>query len=378
MTSSNDNGVYFFLGNISSHILHALPLWQKLGGTFVVTSKQTQEDIRKYNVPVVIIDDVPYRWMKLGKRPKRIHEYLMLDAKLKKTYDFLNTHAKIVIFYELFELKHPEWLTHPKKIFLTHGNMLKSYMTSHPKRLKSITHYDFMAALSPYMKAKFIADGVPAEKLVDIGIARTDELLGSLDRKPSIHRQVTEKLALDSKKPIILYAPTFWGESSIYHTGLEILEYIDDTFTLLFRPHPQTPKSILNKYQKIMKRRNNVRFIDHTIDIPLTDLLISSDAIIIDRSSVALEALLTDTPIIFAYDSSSQEETSDYESIQEIVDYSQEILLGDKERVNKTIESAVCNGIDQALWNDVRSRVWFQPAGGATDAIKAFVTSQID
>ncbi|HEY0965191.1 MAG TPA: CDP-glycerol glycerophosphotransferase family protein, partial [Candidatus Saccharimonadales bacterium] len=344
----------------------------------VVTSKQTEQDIRKYDVPVVRVDNVPYRWMKLGKRPKRLHEYLILDAKLKKTYDFLNTHAKVVLFYELFELKYPEWLTKPKKVFLTHGNMLKSYMTSHPKRLENIAHYDYMAALSPYMKAKFITEGVPSDKLVDIGIARTDELLASLSKKSFVRQQVTQKLALNPKKPIILYAPTFWGESSIHHTGLEILEYIDDSFTLLFRPHPQTPGSILKKYQKIIKSRNNIHLIDHTVDTSLTDLLVSSDATIIDRSSIALEALLTDTPIVFAYDSSKQEETSDYESIKEIVDYSQKILLGDKARVNETIKSAIYDGIKPAIWNNVRKRVWFQPNGGATEAIKTFITSQID
>ncbi len=377
MMLPDGDGIYFFLGNISSHILHALPLWKELGGTFVVTSKQTEKDILKYNVPTARVDDVPYIWTKPGKHPKRVHEYIVFGTKLKKTYNLLNTHAKVIIFYELFELEHPEWLTKPKKIFLTHGNMLKSYMTMYPKRLESIVHYDYMTALSPYMKEKFIANGIPKEKLIDVGIARTDELVNALDQKERTRQKLSKKLAINSKQPIILYAPTFWGDSSIHHTGLEILEYIDNTFTLLFRPHPQTPKTILKKYRKIIENRSNIHLVDHTSDISPTELLVLSDATIIDRSSITLEALLTNTPIIFAYDSNTQEETPDYESIEEIVNYSQKILRGDRTRINNKIKSAIQNGIDQNTWNRIRNQVWFYPSGGSTKAIQNFVVSQL-
>ena len=374
MTTAASSGIYFFLGNISSHVLHALPLWHEIGGTFVVTSRQTENELLKYNIPVVRVDDVPYRWAWPGLRPKRIHEYTSLGAPLKKTYDFLNTHARIVIFYELFEFEHPEWIDAPKKLFLTHGNMLKSYMTMHPRRLEIVKHYDYMAALSPYMKAKFIADGVPAQKLIDVGIARTDELLDAVRYRENIRQAVSSQLAVDSQKPIILYAPTFWGESSVYTTGLEIAQSIDSDYTLLLRLHPQTPKKIIKQYQIVAANRPTIHLVD---DISPTELLAICDAAIVDRSSIVLELLLLDTPLLFAYDSDSTEKTPDYESIQAVVDYSPSIVRGDKALVNQKIAQGLQNGIDSQLWNRTRKAVWFYPSGGSTKAIAEFVTSQL-
>src|SRR5690606_24924723 len=120
---SNPSDIFYFLGNITSHILHALPLHKELGGVFIVTSNKARREIEQlYDVPVINIDDKPYKWTKPGWRPKPIHDYIVFDKELKRTYDFLNEHARVVIFYELFELKKPEWLSRPKKVFLTHGN----------------------------------------------------------------------------------------------------------------------------------------------------------------------------------------------------------------------------------------------------------------
>ena len=375
MKDSAENGIYYFLGNITNHILHALPLQKKLGGTFVVTSRQTERELARYNVPILCLDDRPYRWQKIGRRPQRIHEYIVMDGKLRKTYDFLNTHARVVIFYEPFDIRHPEWLEKPKKIFLPHGNMLKSYMTMHPQRLKNILHFDYMAALSPYMRQKFIADGVPAEKLVDISIARTDELLADLKNKAGIRQKMVDELKIDSQKPIILYAPTFWGDSSIYHTGLELFKHINNDYTLLFRPHPQTPKKLLKKNLKLIKRRDSIYLVDVSSNTPLTHLLVASDVIIIDRSSIALEALLTDTPLIFAYDTPKPQDTADYDSIAEVVEYSQKLAQGDSKQANQIIGAALANGINPKIWHKVRQRVWFQPNGGATEAVVRFIKS---
>lgn len=372
MTKQANGGIYYFLGNITSHIPHALPLHKELGGTFVVTSKQAAKRIQKYNLPVLYINDRPYKWTWPGKRPKRIHEYITLDKKLKHTYDFLNTHASIIVFYELFDLQHPEWLDKPKKIFLPHGNMLKSYMTMHPQRLDILRHYDYMAALSPYMRDRFIKDGVPANKLVDLGIARVDDLLRDNKDRANFRISLAAKFQFDPNKKIILYTPTFWGSSSVYTTGLEIIKYISDEYTFLFRPHPQTPKKIRQKYDTIIKNRQNVFYAD---DAPLTQLLVSSDIFIGDVSSVVLEMILLDTPIIFAHDiSKHQQSDDDYTSIKEIVESSPQVTFKNASTINKIVSQALKKGIQKNIWTTVRKRTWF-PQSSQTKEIRDFIRS---
>lgn len=376
MTQAEDNGIYYFLGNITNHILHALPLQKEIGGTFVVTSIKAKKEIEQlYNVPIICLDDKPYKWILFGYKPKPIHEYIILDKSLKRTYDFLNSKARVVIFYELFEIKEPEWLIRPKKIFLTHGNMLKSYMTMHPQRLKNVVHYDYIAALSPYMKRRFISDGVPEEKLVDIGISRTDDLIREMSNRETIRQNLIHSLGLDKKKSIILYTPTFWGDSSIHHTGLELCRYISDSHTLLFRPHPQTPKRILRKYEKIISHRDNIRLVNHLASIPITQLVVASDVIIVDRSSIALEAILTNIPLVFAYDTPEPISTKDYESISDIVRYSPSLSLNNIRNINNILNMAIKKGVDKKIWNEVRHQVWFQSNGGATKSIAQLVQS---
>lgn len=375
MKSSDENGIYYFLGNITNHILHALPLQKVLGGTFVVTSERARQELVRYNIPVVCIDNRPFRWQKVGRRPQPIHEYIVMDHKLKKTYDFLNTHARVVIFYELFDIQHPDWLNKPKKIFLPHGNMLKSYMTMHPQRLKNIMQFDYMAALSPYMRQKFIADGVPEEKLVDISIARADELRDAIKHPESIRQQTASALAIDTRKPIVLYTPTFWGDSSIYHTGLELVKNISDDYALLFRPHPQTPKRLLKKYLRIIKQRDNIHLIDTSSNISLAHLLIASDVIVVDRSSIVLEALLTDTPLVFAYDTYEPVATSDYESIADVVTYSQKLTRGSNAHTNEILHTALHKGVNKTIWNNTRQTVWFHHKDSAVKAIVRFIKS---
>src|SRR5688572_3321738 len=112
MTDSSK--IYYFLGNITSHILHALPLHKKLGGTFVVLSEKAKKEVEKYNVPVITIDNKPRRWTRYGYKIKPVFHYLKIDSDLRKTSEFLNKNAEVVLFYELYDFAPSVRITTPK------------------------------------------------------------------------------------------------------------------------------------------------------------------------------------------------------------------------------------------------------------------------
>lgn len=375
MHGDGNNGVYYFLGNIPSHILHALPLYKKLGGTFVVLSHKARRELEKYNVPVIVLNNYPYRLKRFGVKLKPVSNYLSIDDRFKKTTDFLEANAKVVIFYELYDFQPSVRLSRPKTIFLTHGNMIKNYMAQN-NRLKILEQYDYMAAIGPVLKRQLIErDGVDAVKLVDLGIARTDEIVQNRGRIV-IHPE----LPVTGTLPVISYTPTFWGASSIYGTGLEIVRNFPDSLTLLFRPHPQTPHKVLKNYLSVIKTKPNILYVPdgQYKDVGLKEIIDASSVIIGDVSSVMLEAILSNKPLVFAYDADPKAaalQKGDYASIRGIVDYSEHLDIDNAKYVEGIIENAIKKGVDQRLWKTTSEQLFFHSDGTSTAAIETFVQS---
>lgn len=369
----HDNGIYYFLGNITSHVTHALPLYRELGGTFVVTSRNARVALEKYDLSVVCVDDIPHLWKWQGKRPHRITQYITLDHRFAKTIDFLNTHATVVLFYELFDFTNELNLTQPKKVFLTHGNMLKNYFKMHPRRLEIFEQYDYMAALGPFMKQEFIRAGIAQDKLVDIGIARTDEVSALAGKV-----EITDRLVrggVPSDKTIVSYLPTFWGDSSVERLGPKILEHIADDYTVLFRPHPQTPQKILKSYSRALTRPNIFYLPEKGSGQPtLLDIYAGSSVIIGDVSSVMLEALLLNKPIIFA-ESDSRSNIDPHDQLTGIKNISQHITMRNVENVTETVREAIARGIEPKLWSQSKKESFFDANGGSVKSIANFVRS---
>lgn len=365
--SAQSNGIYYFLGNIPSHIAHALPLYERIGGTFVVISKKAEEALKMYNVPVVRLDDTP-------------NLFLQFDFSVKKTIDYLNKNARVVLFYELFGYSHFAKIKKPTTIFLTHGNMLKSYMTANPRRLKILEDYDYMAALSPHLKREFIEDdGIEARKMLDLGIARTDEVIKHRG-KVFEREKIASKLGLDPDAPMLSYMPTYWGGSSVHHIGKKIIQDLPEKYTLVFRPHPQTPTYIIEHYEAIIKNKPNVRYVPDGFDkdINMLTLFNASSAIIGDVSSVMLEAILVDKPLIFAGVTGREElEQKDLSSIQELVEYSTRINVSNIDRLENLLDNSLARGIDNPIWTMIKDRVFFHHDGTSVDSIVKFIETKL-
>ncbi|QQG50891.1 MAG: CDP-glycerol glycerophosphotransferase family protein [Candidatus Saccharibacteria bacterium] len=368
--------IYYFLGNITSHILHALPLQKELGGTFIVLSEKAKREVEKYNVPVITINNKPRRWTRFGYKIKPVFHYLKIDNDLKKTSDFLNKNADVVVFYELYDFSPSVRLTTPKTVFLTHGNMLKDYMAG-ANRLQVLEQYDYMAALGPYLKKEFVdKNGISPNKLVDIGIARTDEIVknrGSI----VVPKSLLESGDIDPTKPIVSYLPTYWGASSIYTVGKEIVRNFPDNYTLLFRPHPQTPAKLLQEYFDIIATKpGNIIYAPEGKykNLGLIETFEASSAIIGDVSSVMLEAILTDKPLIFAYDTgANQQDASDYASISDVVEHSQKITTENAKKIADILSISISQGIDRFIWTQATERNFFDSDGTSVESIASFI-----
>ena len=75
---------------------------------------------------------------------------------------------------------------------------------------------------------------------------------------------------------------------------------------LLVRLHPQTPEPIVARYRRLADERPHVHLmLDDSPGRGLLDLLAAADVVVGDLSSVMLEAVLLDKPLVFAVDEES-------------------------------------------------------------------------
>lgn len=355
------NGVFYFLGNIPQHITHVLPLYELIGGTVIVTSKDAVDALRPYNISVTHIDDVP-------------ELFLELDQKIQKTINYLNQNAKIVFVYETFVFSDIK-LTAPT-IMLSHGVPLKDYWVDW--KIKTVVqNYTYIATLGPFMKQQLIERGVPEDMFIDIGLSRNDSII---NREAKYNKREFLKLLPDYKgQPIVCYMPTYWGATSVFDTGFEILNNISDNHYLIFKPHPQTPLETLKKYRQIISQMHHAQYIPEE-KVDLLSLYKYTDVIIGDMSSVIADAILADKPIIFAYGGDkNQQDKQLYHPIREIQTTSFSISAEQGDCIDLVIDAARHEKYaKKRAYRLVKERLFFNLNGDARDGLVEFIIDKFN
>ncbi|WP_237555429.1 MULTISPECIES: bifunctional glycosyltransferase/CDP-glycerol:glycerophosphate glycerophosphotransferase [unclassified Streptomyces] len=197
-----------------------------------------------------------------------------------------------------------------------HGSALKRMGFDEPKyRIMSEgDQHDYQRALDRFdhfvvrsehdVRTLARAYRLPAEKLLRTGYPRNDALVRGKDAAepaPEV-RALAKELKLRPGKPVLLYAPTFRaaadGKVQAFESPFDVEAFADrlgDDVTLLVRSH------YLNKVT--LPPSVAGRLIDVTAVPDITPLLLLSDALITDYSSVMFDYALLGRPIVFyAYD----------------------------------------------------------------------------
>lgn len=348
-------GVYYFLGNIPSHINHALDLYHSIGGTFVTLSEDVFHICERQGLDVICVDDKPELFLEFE------------DKKLERTIRYLNEHASVLIYYEIYPLA--KSIT-SKQIMLTHGHSFKKYYIEW--RQKYMPYYDLLAGLGPGWAEETASAGVAKEKVLKVGLVRSDAVIRDAGKVKG-GRRISKLLDLDSAKPIITYMPTWWGPTSVHDVGIEILRNIPEKYSFIFRPHPQTPVELICKYQHIIdSEKLNACFVPEGgyKNVQLVDIYRASSAFIGDMSSVMLDALLTNKPLLFAYGNGeySQEE-SVYEPIREIRDMYPSITMDNVRKIGSIVEEALNKEVNYPLYRQVQRRVFYGLEGNSKEII---------
>ena len=141
--------------------------------------------------------------------------------------------------------------------------------------------------------------GIEPSAIIPMGVPRTDLFFDNAKKQVIINR-LHEELPFINGKKVILFAPTFRGngqQSAYYPFGLinfkKIYEEFKNEYVFLLKIHPfvQNKMEIPNEYSDFYYDVSDYREIN--------DLLLISDQLITDYSSVCFEYALLNKPMIF-------------------------------------------------------------------------------
>ncbi|MGL4849518.1 MAG: bifunctional glycosyltransferase/CDP-glycerol:glycerophosphate glycerophosphotransferase [Clostridium sp.] len=149
------------------------------------------------------------------------------------------------------------------------------------------------------------AFNVPKENVLPLGVPRTDILLDE-DYRVFRKRNFESQYPKLKGKKIITYAPTFRGNArerqsfKVELNATQILRGVGEDYVIVFKLHPSVKNGFnINTIPKDLKDR--VINMDSSADI--NDVIMISDIVISDYSSVVFEAaLLNKKMIMYAYD----------------------------------------------------------------------------
>ncbi|WP_262676883.1 CDP-glycerol glycerophosphotransferase family protein [Paenibacillus sp. J5C2022] len=161
------------------------------------------------------------------------------------------------------------------------------------------------------------AFGVNRENVYPIGVPRVDFFYESSTQSESLNEFYTNYPELKNKKKI-LYAPTFRDDEintppSIEMNFEKLIESLDESYIILLRLHPHIRK---HSY----KHNYSNRLYDVSEYYNLNGLLLASDILVTDYSSIIFDYMYLERPMIFyAYDLKSFKDNSrgfyfDYET----------------------------------------------------------------
>jgi len=365
---STSETVFYFLGHLPAQMLHGEALYRKLPGPCIVLSEDAKAYCEKRGLQTLLLDNhtVGYRPFKF----RQVKNYTRFDfSEIPNTVNYLNRRHGIIFFFDTYPGINS--LHSLKKIMLFHGNSIKVNWFQ-PWRINCLKQYDKMTTLGPFWENILKKKGLPQDRFLKIGQTRCDEII-SLGSKPENQEKIYARLS-SRPKPILSYMPTWYGPSSLCDVGTALLRNVSDDFILMLRPHPETPASILQEINKTVRARKYMILShkDYDDSISLMTMLSSSDAFIMDLSSLLIDCLLLDRPILFAHGGNYFQTLWNrrvYRPIQEVFNRSEQITRLNVSSADILIRKALSQTPDKAARHCVKERFFYNLDGHAADKL---------
>jgi len=179
-----------------------------------------------------------------------------------------------------------------KLVFVGHGMISKGGFYTDSELVRRENRADLICVPGPFHRD--ILRRNVFSPIAVTGFIKSDTLHGPA--AAVIRADFLQRYAIPTGKRVILFAPTFNEElSAIPCVGEQIAELCDDRTILLIKLHTMTDLTWVRRYRGIADSNPAVRFID---DIDASPAMLAADLMISDVSSVVLEFMFLDRPVI--------------------------------------------------------------------------------
>lgn len=276
---------------------HALPLYEKFKGTFVVRDFKNYIGFKKYMSGMA-----------------RHNEKTFMSTPEIRICHRKNLHkldGGILIFFANSIMPDKNY-NHFTTIFYEHGSSDKKYSGGRDQGLEKIKKYDYIFLWGPKNKQKIEDMGLKLDenKLLRVGGFRFDKYLNAHMLKTE---QIKKLKIKNIKKRNILYAPTWrFGNGTLKKYGAYFISRITQDYNLIIRPHSHEKN--YGKWLYFVAKLKGIKdvYFSQPANIVDGDILFDfavSDMLISDVSSVVYEYLITQKPILIVnnnYDNKHQ------------------------------------------------------------------------
>lgn len=160
--------------------------------------------------------------------------------------------------------------------------------------------FDLYCTHAPDVTSRFqqLAQHYDTFRVIQTGWPKLDPLFNSeLDAGRQVEEQCKKlKAEIGSNKPVVFYASTFSPKLTSAPLLVETIQQLTTTgkHHWLITLHPKTPQHVVDAYQQMAGE--NVTFIGSEQDV--LPLLKTADVMLCDTSSISLEFMLLDKPVV--------------------------------------------------------------------------------
>lgn len=267
-----------------------------------------RDHLVKWFVPDDIIDRFPYK------------EDCDFTSSIQEIHEFDND----VIFVPGNDVPH---YLRGVKVQLFHG------LSGDEKgKFRIRKYFDLYLTHGPFFTRRFkaLAEKYRDFDVIETGWPKLDNLF------PKINSYQTEREELLNRynaKRIILFAPTFSPSlTSARILKDHIFKVADSENLLLIKFHDLMSKEVVDEYERLSKNKSNVIIIR---DSNIAKYLILSDILISDTSSVVIEFLLLDKPVITFRSGSKEIKWENIKAPDQLISKVKETLINDKYKADR-------------------------------------------
>ncbi|MGX5586061.1 CDP-glycerol glycerophosphotransferase family protein [Bacillus thuringiensis] len=178
-----------------------------------------------------------------------------------------------------------------------------------------------------YEEAWYLQKGVSESQIEILGHPRYDEIF---DRVYMDKKNLFNKLKIDPSTKVVFIATQPFKTS--FYTELTEKLVKDKNITVIIKPHPwEKGRNLVGEYIKLSNLYPNVKYI--TNEVNMYDVILHANLVVISNSTVGLEAMLLDIPVVVYKSLLEERDYKYYDTLDWLVNHSMEDVISTIKKV---------------------------------------------